>query len=77
MAEFGVQPQTTVIEVGFGWFARFLDLPSSTSNFRKKVFSHNPIGHKYNTWLNNTVLMKNGTSDEKFMSFVFDDIQYL
>ena len=44
MAGFGVQPQNIVIGVGFKWFARFLDLP--TSNFKKKVFSLHPSGHR-------------------------------
>ena len=37
MAEVGVQPQKTVIEVGFRWFARFLDPP--IFNFQTKFFS--------------------------------------
>ena len=36
MTGFGVQPQNIVIGVGFRWFARFLNPP--TSNFKKKFF---------------------------------------
>ena len=36
VAGFGVRPQNIVIGVGFRWFSRFLDPP--TSNFEKKAF---------------------------------------
>ena len=38
MAEFGVQPKKTVIEVGFRWFARFLD-PPNLQFLKKSIFT--------------------------------------
>ena len=46
VAEFGVQPQKTVIEVGFRWLARFLDPPNL--HFPKKKFFHSTLKQQSN-----------------------------